>query len=330
MECRRSTGRIGRRHVINSLAAACWRSALRRHARLREFVKSGDPAVVYAYWGHMPAQAIPIAKAMGAKTCARYHSVDLYLERATNQGFIPCQNEIQAATDLNVFISAHGLEYFDARARKAARGRRVINRLGSPDYGPPAPRPAMLSADPLVVASVSSIGGVKRVHLIARLVRELAKSRRVEWHHFGSGSSEELDREFAMEMSEALAIKMWGDTPRAKIQEFYRANPVTFFVNLSEFEGVPVSIMEALNADIPVVASNVGGTSEAVIDGRSGMLVEPDQCSQADALARRILDALQPGGLLDRSEPRQVWRELYDANANAARMTAHLRRLAEE
>lgn len=329
-KCRHAVGRIGRRHVINCLATACWRSALERHERLKAFVKSGTPAVVYAYWGHMPAQAIPVAKALGAKTCVRYHRVDLYLETINNEGFIPGRDEVQAAADLNVFISTHGLEYFKASAGEAVRGRRVINRLGAPDYGLPAPRSAAPVSDPLMMVSVSSIGGVKRVHLIARLARELAKGRVVEWHHFGSGSSAELDQELTGDVPETLVIKMWGDTPRARIQEFHRTNAVTFFVNLSESEGVPVSIMEAMNADVPVVASNVGGTSEAVIDGRSGMLVDADECERTGALARRILEALAPGGLLDRSRPRQVWQELYDADANAVRMVAHLRSLAEE
>jgi colanic acid/amylovoran biosynthesis glycosyltransferase len=186
-----------------------------------------------------------------------------------------------------------------------------------------------LSDAPVVMVSVSSIGRVKRVHLIARLARALAKSRPVEWHHFGTGTSHDLDRELKKKAAKSLVIKMWGDTPRVRIQEFYRSNPVTFFVNLSESEGVPVSIMEALNAGIPVVASNVGGTSEVAIDGQSGMLVTSDECERSDVLAGNILAALEPGGALHRSTPRQVWQQLYDAEANAAQMVAHLRKLVE-
>lgn len=327
-DCWRSAGPITRQRFLNCLMAACLLSALARHRKLKDFIASESPALVYSYWGHMPALAIPLAKALGARTCVRYHRVDLYLETQNNEGFIPCRREIQAATDMNVFVSQHGLEYFEDRASDTARGGRVVNRLGSPDYGPPRPR--SVGDDPVVIASVSSIGGVKRVHLIARLVKELAKNRAVIWHHFGSGQCSILDDEMAQGAPENLRVKMWGDTPRAEIQKFYRANPVTFFVNLSESEGVPVSIMEALNADIPVVASNVGGTSEVVFDGRSGMLVASDDCECTGPLAQRILDALQPGGLLNESAPRRVWKELYDADANATRMVTLLREVSRE
>ncbi len=329
-DCRRTVGRIGLRHVVNGMAAVCWRSALMRHSRFNAFLKSADSTLVYAYWGHMPALVIPLAKAAGAKTCVRYHSVDLYLERSHNQSFIPYRNDIQAATNLNIFISEHGLNYFEARAGEKASGLRAIHRLGSPDYGPPVARVTEASSSPVVMVSVSSIGGVKRVHLIARLAKELAKRRTVEWHHFGSGNSRALDREMANRNSKGLTIKMWGDTPRARIQEFYRSQPVTFFVNLSEFEGVPVSIMEALNADIPVVASDVGGTSEIVRPGQSGMLVAPLECAHSKALAEKIIAALAPDGLLQRSAPRLIWQELYDAETNAARLVTQLQDLTRE
>src|SRR5207248_2262664 len=38
--------------------------------------------------------------------------------------------------------------------------------------------------------------------------------------------------------------------------------------------GLPISILEALRAGLPVVASNVGGVSECVIDGETGFLVK--------------------------------------------------------
>lgn len=56
-------------------------------------------------------------------------------------------------------------------------------------------------------------------------------------------------------------------------------------------EGIPLTILEAMAAELPVVATDVGGVCEAVVDGATGTLVPPsDPAALAAALGRYVRD----------------------------------------
>ncbi|EFI68844.1 glycosyltransferase family 4 protein [Lysinibacillus sp. HST-98] len=46
------------------------------------------------------------------------------------------------------------------------------------------------------------------------------------------------------------------------------------FVLLSDWEGLPISIIEAMRVGLPIIATNVGGVKELIIDHDNGFLVE--------------------------------------------------------
>jgi glycosyltransferase involved in cell wall biosynthesis len=61
------------------------------------------------------------------------------------------------------------------------------------------------------------------------------------------------------------------------------------YVQSSHVEGMPVAVLEALAAGIPVVAARVGGNEEAVVDGVGGVLVPPQNPEAiADAVSRIV------------------------------------------
>jgi glycosyltransferase involved in cell wall biosynthesis len=59
----------------------------------------------------------------------------------------------------------------------------------------------------------------------------------------------------------------------------------------SDYEGIPLSLLEFMDAGKPIVATKVGGVPEVVEDGVHGLLVPPrDESALADAVGRLLLD----------------------------------------
>ena len=57
----------------------------------------------------------------------------------------------------------------------------------------------------------------------------------------------------------------------------------------SHFEGLPLSVLEAMSAGLPVVSTDVGGVSEAVVDGKTGLLVSPGDLEGFTASVERLI-----------------------------------------
>lgn len=62
------------------------------------------------------------------------------------------------------------------------------------------------------------------------------------------------------------------------------------FVLASLWEGFPRSILEAMRAGLPVVATAVGGVGEAVVDGVTGFMVAPRDPGALEQALRRLAD----------------------------------------
>jgi len=61
------------------------------------------------------------------------------------------------------------------------------------------------------------------------------------------------------------------------------------FVLTSNWEGFPLSILEAMRARLPVVASDVGGVREAVMEGETGFLVPRGDVGALRARLRQLI-----------------------------------------
>ncbi len=84
----------------------------------------------------------------------------------------------------------------------------------------------------------------------------------------GDGPNLEACRSLTAELGLARRVHFlgWRDDVAERLAR------AQIFVLASHFEGLPLSILEAMRAGLPVVASDVGGVAEAVAEGETGLL----------------------------------------------------------
>ena len=99
------------------------------------------------------------------------------------------------------------------------------------------------------------------------------------------------------------------------------------FALSSTFEGMCYAVAEALAAELPVVATNVGGVPQSVVDGATGLL-EParDPAALAAAIARLLDDPAEARRLAAAGRARM--RELYALEEMVARTQELYERMA--
>lgn len=135
----------------------------------------------------------------------------------------------------------------------------------------------------------------------------------------------------ALRKSHRARLIMVGDGPlldkaRALVQELALEDDIDFagaqldvapwfarfdvFVLSSLREGISNTILEAMAAGLPVVASAVGGNVELVAEGETGHLVQPGDVGQLASVMRRFCDdrdALSAQGVAARSRAEQCY-----------------------
>ncbi|GII27299.1 hypothetical protein Pmi06nite_07410 [Planotetraspora mira] len=82
-------------------------------------------------------------------------------------------------------------------------------------------------------------------------------------------------------------VRVLGRVPRAA----RLVAAADLLVLSSDYEGLPVVVMEALAAGVPVVSTRVGGVPDLITSGRNGILTEP---GSAGDLAEAMLQAMEP------------------------------------
>jgi len=141
-----------------------------------------------------------------------------------------------------------------------------------------------LSEGDLVIGAVGRLEEQKgHAHLLAALPELQRQIPALVVLLVGEGREEENLRRQVRDLGLEATVRFLGT--RRDLTEIYRA--LDIFVHPSLWEGLPLALLKAMGAGLPVVATRVSGSQEAIVDGVNGCLVAP---GDPDALSRAILE----------------------------------------
>lgn len=139
-------------------------------------------------------------------------------------------------------------------------------------------------------ALILAVGNLYPVKDHATLLRALPEIPGAQVAIAGRGDEEPNLRRLADELGIESRVHLLG--LRNDVDRLLEAADV--FVQPSRSEGLPLAVLEAMAAGLPVVATRVGGMGEAIVDGETGILVGPERPGE---LARALRSLLEDDGL---------------------------------
>jgi glycosyltransferase involved in cell wall biosynthesis len=163
----------------------------------------------------------------------------------------------------------------------------------------------------IILGSVGRIEKSKGLnYLLLAIVKILKRYPNTKLEIVGDGSALEDLKALSKKLKISNSVKFFGKL----------ANPIPAYSRMSIFilpsilEGFGIVLLEAMAAGIPVIASNVDGIKEVVVDGESGILVPP---KNSDAIADAVFKIIEQPQLASNLVEEGLLRaKLFDVNSH--------------
>jgi glycosyltransferase involved in cell wall biosynthesis len=243
---------------------------------------------IHAHYATHPALAAWIIHRLtGITYSMTTHAHDIFVDRAMLRTKV-------ADASFVITISDFNRDFLHRHVGEGTRSKLRVVRCGiDPDRYRPAVRPA--SPERFQMLTIASLQPYKGLRYLVEACKEL-HDRGIDFRSRIVGEGEE--RKFLESLIADLGldgrVEILGGLPQETIERllpeadcYVQPSVVT---PSGKMEGIPVSIMEALACEVPVVASAISGIPELVEHGVTGSLVPP---ADSRALALALLDVVR-------------------------------------
>jgi len=261
--------------------------------QLRGLVRSRGIQIVHAHEYKTDLLAILLARTEGVIPLATVHGWTgaSFRERRV---YYPLDKRvlrryprlIAVSTDIRNELVAHGVDEARIEVVLNAIDERAFTRI--PGLREEARRQLGYDDDHIVVGSIGRVERQKRYDLLIEAFARLAPHRpALRLVIAGDGSLRDDLRKWAAQHGVESACSFLGH--RQDVRALNHAFDV--FVQSSEYEGTPNAVLEAMACETPLVATDVGGTSELARPGIDALIVPPGDVPALAAGISACIDA---------------------------------------
>lgn len=174
--------------------------------------------------------------------------------------------------------------------------------------------PKKKETNAFVILSVGRLSAQKNQQLLIRTFSRLhKKNERTELYILGDGSLRGELEQLALKEGVNESVHFEGSVTNT--QDYYAKADV--FAMSSEYEGLPLVILEAMAASLPIVSTDVGGVKDLVSE--NGLLVQAGNCKQMTEALNLLMQDSDKREMMGKQSFEKV--QQYDSSVIANRYT---------
>lgn len=162
------------------------------------------------------------------------------------------------------------------KGKYGINGKKLHYRPTSTEYDKQFRKKIREAGKPLAIAYAARLERAqKRADLLLPFILLLEKSGMdYRLNIAGSGTYYSKLEDFIREQDVGERVKLYGALSYDAMRDFWKENDV--FINLSDIEGMPVSLLEAMSWGVVPVVTRTSGIGETVVDGINGYICEKE------------------------------------------------------
>lgn len=253
--------------------------------KLKQFFQREHPDVVHTHLDVIK-YAVPAAKLAGVSRCIHtVHSVahkeaEGILQKCTNHFFYHAGWSVPVA--LSQEVQQTIVEFYNLPKTSVPV---VMNGI---DMSRCTPKKDYAMGNPWRFVHVGRLDTPKNQERLLRAFRMILDTHpQAHLTLVGDGALREhleaVTRELGLE--QAVFFAGMQENVRPFLEE------ADIFVLTSDYEGIPMTILEAIGTGLPIVSTAVGGVPDVVENEKTGLLVPPEEAAVANACLRLAEDA---------------------------------------